>query len=133
MIQLKHLVFFFVAMATAHLSFYKLGTYGTLPWLDLPMHVLGGVFLALVWLFVAKNYIQDVNRVVFSASLIGFVLFFGIGWEIAELIGWLYFSDVCRLCSLYDPLVGDLLLDLALDFVGAVIVVILFWPKTKEV
>jgi len=129
MIRFFHLITVFVAIVILHLTFYKTGLYGAWHWLDVPMHIFGGIFLGLVWLWFAGKKLSGLDPLVFLGSIVGFVLTFGVLWEIAEYVGWVYFSDVCHLCALYDPLIDDLLIDLTLDFVGAMIVAAVFWKK----
>lgn len=56
--------------------------YMTIPWWDVPLHVLGGFWLALFAMWVGRF----VRKRVSFMQCIAFVLFVGVSWEIFEVI-----------------------------------------------
>ena len=95
------LVFFILILNYAAMKFHW---YYSLPWFDMLMHFLGGLWLGLafVWLYPAgTSYLK----------IIAGVLLVGIFWEIFELIVNNYFPN--------EPLDwGDTLSDLSFDMLG---------------
>lgn len=67
----------------------SLSLYTTIWWYDIPMHILGGVLIALITLFFiydAKFFnFSDKKPAVIFASAVGMVLIIGLSWELWEL------------------------------------------------
>jgi hypothetical protein len=95
----------------------------TVWWFDIPMHFLGGVWLALLFLLYFKKFFVNFDlyknwRKFFIIS--GFVVFIGIGWEIFEfLIG-------------AQMTLSDTLGDLFFDFFGGLAVSVLYFRTQKS-
>lgn len=122
-----HLIVILLAIIFFHLFFYGAGLYAAYEWLDIPMHFVGGAFLARVWLYASRqpratNNVVLFSRIVHLFALVGFVLVGGVAWEIFEYVSWRTLSDTVRYFALYDPFVGDALADLTLDLCGGVVV-----------
>ena len=110
--------FFFAALITAVLHFIALKTslYWSTEWFDILMHFLGGLtaglgvfFVILTFGMVTHEPLQD-TKLVFFAVLTG-ALLIGVAWELWELF--VGFTDI------YTDM-GDTLLDIVMDTVGAV-------------
>ena len=89
-------------------------------WLDIPMHFLGGMWVALLALYgvfytrTGKRYVLPVTNNVLLIML-GGTLLFGIAWEVYELffkfLGWGWFPE---------SYVADTVLDVVMDMCGGV-------------
>ena len=110
-----------IIIATLHSIAERYSIYWTHTWTDIPMHFLGGVWVALVavivYLFIKERY--GVN-IIYSHTLFVFVFVavVGLAWELLEVFIWNN-AGAC-LPSNYIP---DTLLDLLMDFLGATFVV----------
>ena len=109
----------FVANAIAdywHLYFY-------IWWLDIPMHILGGFWVALTSLvlyYTFSGHKEKDRSVIFVWSLaIASALSIGLIWEIYEF-------SVDKIFSAFDVKVADTLKDLGDDFIGGVLGAALF-------
>lgn len=100
------------------------GYYMTIPWWDVPLHVLGGFWLALFAMWVGRM----LGRRVTIIQCLSFVLFVGILWEIFEVmvhIGGSVFMPY------YDDTIKDMLDDLLggiLGFIAAKYILVI-WRK----
>ena len=85
---LKMLAAVVVVVATIHISASIFDLYWRLWWLDIPAHLLGGVFVGLlaVWLLFFSGYLPfraPSRRALFSSAILGAVAI-GAGWEVFE-------------------------------------------------
>ncbi|MHC4641066.1 MAG: hypothetical protein ACYS32_05430 [Planctomycetota bacterium] len=133
--MIKKLVSFF-ALPTLlfcfHLVMVFLGLYKAHPWIDIPMHVLGGVFIAYsfslaVTYFQAGKILSELNvisRIVFLFALTSLAT---VIWEFGEFTLDFFFDTVAQ-ASL-----ADTMLDMFLGLVGgAVLIVFLTRGQIKE-
>jgi hypothetical protein len=111
----------FIAIANATADYWHLYFY--IWWLDIPMHILGGFWVALtslVFYYAFPEGKEKERSVIFVYALaIASVLTIGLMWEIYEF-------SVDSMFSLALNQVGDTLKDLSDDFVGGVIGATLF-------
>jgi hypothetical protein len=106
-------------------TFYFL--YFAYPWLDIPMHFLGGAFTALlsiwfvgvrsVWGKVIKN-----QRLFFCVLALVISLVVGIGWELLE-----WFAGLVEANYLFDTV-----LDLVMDLAGALLAALFAISRFKD-
>jgi hypothetical protein len=101
------------------------GFYWTIGWYDIMMHFLGGAWVALMCLWAPAwpllgwtRSFQSKKNIVIAALVVGIL------WEILEL--WLAFTDM-GLRGYWSDTSQDLLM----DFLGAVTIVSLYFPKSK--
>ena len=91
--------------------------YWTYRWLDLPMHVLGGMWVGLValWLWYYSGYQHKTSRIAVSPLTVALVggLVFGVAWEAYEFLVWIIGA------GLPVNYVTDSVLDLVMDVLGA--------------
>lgn len=80
-------------------------------WLDIPMHLFGGFVVALLGVCICSLYNQKIEKTIFWALILLFVLVIGSFWEIFELsMSVLYHVQTMDLTNIYDT-VSDLIND----------------------
>ena len=125
-IMIKKLVSFFALPALLfclHLVMVFLGLYKAHPWIDIPMHVLGGVFIAYsfslaVTYFQAGNILSELNvisRIVFLFALTSLAT---VIWEFGE------FSLDSVFGTLAQASLADTMLDMFLGLVGGAFLIV---------
>lgn len=102
--------------------------YWLFPWLDIPMHFLGGAFVAMifVWLFRKLQGTLDhpLKFLILTILLLGFVALIGVLWEFFEFVcdllvsskGWRFLANQGT---------GDMISDLFFDLLGGLAIVLL--------
>ena len=108
-------IIFFLAVANSAAYYWHLYFY--YPWLDIPMHFLGGLWITLYllgWYYVtplAKN--KERSPLFVLTYALAVTLSVGVLWELFEL-------SVDTVIAFSQHNLGDTLLDLVMDAVGAV-------------
>lgn len=107
------------------------GLYDVWQWLDIPMHFLGGVAMGMfgiaLWMAAVedirfkKSFLRQLHWWMIPLFVIGFVAIIGIAWEWYEFLFDIWFDTIVR-----QPSLGDTMVDLLLDLVGAFTAVLLF-------
>ncbi len=113
------LIIFILVLNTAATIF---SWYTLLPWFDMPMHFLGGVFLGLSLSYVFKKFKlvgENISLIKFSLLVILFTFIIGALWE-----GYEYIVQFYTHASLANPI--DSLSDLFFDIVGGILATILY-------
>lgn len=101
--------------------------YWTYTWLDIPMHILGGIWAALffAWLAEHTSFLSfSFREAKFMTSVImtlGFVALCGIGWEFYEFIYDVFFSVSRNYAFLLQLSAADTMADLFFDIFGGAI------------
>lgn len=104
--------------------------YTTFPWYDIPMHVMGGAWVALMVLALTFSPLRKPARSptffdTILVALVGFVIIGGILWEGYEAIVSLLIS--------HDPFdVVDTLADIGNGFIGAFCAALIFFACVKK-
>lgn len=100
-------------LVSIHLLANTFFLYWKYPWLDMPMHLLGGVTIAMGMALPYVSRLSIARRFSPLATTLIAVCIFGIGWEVYELgTG----------TSVYkDGFWPDTILDIAMDFLGGLI------------
>ena len=94
--------------------------YSKVLWYDIPMHFMGGVWVALFTLWVVSTqYGSYFKKYLGIRNLILFVFVFGFAWEILELI--LRFNSISDVGYTFDTVK-----DLIIDMLGAGMVVCIY-------
>lgn len=109
------MTFFLIAISTLALAQQAAMTfflYWKYLWLDMPMHFLGGVCVALGFSILPFLRINLPPRMRTLPAYLAFVLFVGILWETFE------FANGISLVSEKEHLLSDTLIDLILDLCG---------------
>ena len=104
----------------------KLGLYNNYSWLDIPMHFLGGVSIAYMFVlfldfFKEENFIEIKNKFLFVGIVVALVGLVAIFWEFYEFCVWIYFD--LSWAMTYE----DTLLDLFMGLLGGLVVGV--WRK----
>ena len=105
-----------VVIAAVHVNAMTYRWYFVYWWLDIPMHFLGGAWIALamVWAFLSFKQLSGFRRI-FLAILLS-VLIVGVGWEIFEYkLGERFFIE-------HETYAIDTSIDLFMDILGGVVV-----------
>jgi len=93
-------------------------------WFDIPMHFLGGAWLALLFLLYFKKYFK--HPLIF---LFVFVILVGLGWEVFE-----YFNEWLIIKSGRVPIapmtLNDTFLDLLIDVLGGMAIFAIYRKPT---
>ncbi len=111
----KFLIILLVAILVFHFFALKYNWYHTVWWLDIPMHMIGGIWLGVLfyYLFAEKlSWISKAHPLFFLLAGLGFVILIGVFWE------WLdFFLDVIVFKSYpYNAEPGYILFDTHTDF-----------------
>jgi uncharacterized membrane-anchored protein len=75
-------IFLFVILCASFFIFDPTHLYYELPWLDIPMHVLGGIGISFFYLAVEKYRKKTISY----KKLLVFYLIIAIGWELYEIV-----------------------------------------------
>ncbi len=102
------------------------------PWLDMPMHFAGGIWVALLFFYLDENYFKISNKIARYLSTISFTMLTGVLWEFAEYIYSVFFpSSVFSLFKFPMNLYRDTLGDLFFDLAGALFFCLLYFIVDK--
>lgn len=111
------------AIAIVHAVATRYSWYWIYTWIDIPMHFIGGVWVALFffWIFKKRNdvHLETIPGWLSAAIVVGFVLLLGVLWEFFE-----FSFDILvaqkGLAAFAQQGITDTLGDLAMDLVGGV-------------
>lgn len=121
------LVFSFLAIAIFHALALKNSWYWIFPWLDIPMHLFGGAWLALLFFFALDrmnvHITSDGKDAPFVSALctVGFVMLFGVMWEFAEFAYDIFLSKKDYLAVMQGG-TGNTMKDLFMSLLGGSLV-----------
>ncbi len=88
----------------------------TVPWIDIPMHMLGGVVVAFGFLMVFRGYVSGgFARGLITTIVVVFSI--GVSWEVFELSGGI--TDLTDFWYVFDT-IQDLAMDILGGFLGYV-------------
>ena len=90
-------------------------------WFDIPMHVLGGMFLALCAGALFFNKLRRLSRSETVVTALLFVLVIGIGWELFEYVVQIFIKGSPELANIPDS-IKDILMDIIGGGVASVFV-----------
>jgi hypothetical protein len=129
LLRILFLLIWILAITNFVAEYYYL--YWTYRWLDIPMHFFGGVWvgLATLWLFLRSGYVfkdmpSSVNTFV-TALVGGFCI--GFLWEVYEYVVWQVSGK-----GLPVNYLGDTVLDLCMDLLGALFAYVCFALFRKD-
>jgi putative membrane protein len=100
-------------------------------WFDIVMHGLGGLWVALIalWLYCFSRFSRKslgVSRHSLFAIAVGSTVLIGVGWEIFE-----YVSNLTFVLP-FENYIGDTLADLAMDLAGSFLAYIHYVQKFRS-
>lgn len=90
--------------------------------IDAPQHVLGGMFLASLWLSVLSKSKLQISKPLIFISAVSFVALGAVVWEIFEFIVWKFFPVFASSFKFYSRTVNDLLGDQINNLLGGILV-----------
>jgi len=105
-------------------------------WVDIPLHIIGGLLLGLLWWWILYNTNMAKNigsRLVVIASFLGFASIGNYVWELYEYLSWQYLAEALPAWELYSPTVGDVLSDMILATFGALVISLFYIKSTRSV
>lgn len=112
--SMQVLVTFFLSalmtLALVHILALKFFLYWKYTWLDIPVHVLGGVCVALGFSILPYLRINLPSRYATFFAYMTFVLLVGLAWEVFEIMS--------GMNSIDEYFLSDTLLDLSMDLCG---------------
>ena len=107
-----------LALHTAATMFYW---YVSIPWYDMMMHTLGGIFLGVFTAAIFTRHIKEMNRFEIIVTILLMVLIIGLGWEYFEYAVQYFIKGSARLADVADS-VSDICCDMIGGVVGALFV-----------
>lgn len=117
-----------ILISILHFAGSNLNWYWTYKWFDIPMHFLGGLWVALtaLWIFCYFGYTNSITNYKFRTFFVVLftVLIVGVSWEIFEVFGKMTFINDVGYWF-------DTTKDLTNDFIGG-IVAYLYFIKGKK-
>jgi hypothetical protein len=101
------------------LIFYFSGTYALFPWLDIPMHFIGGFSIAFMFflffrLWKEEGLVGIKNNFIFIFLIVCIVAFFAVCWELWEFIA----GNFLGISFFAQESLEDTLFDLFLSLIG---------------
>jgi len=131
----KLLLALVLLIAGLHYGGLSFDWYHAIWWFDIPLHMLGGAFIGILFLYIFREKFLLLNELsLFPLTIlgVGFVMWLGVLWEFYE-----FFADVFILK--HYALLGspgwirfDTLKDLLDDMIGGAIAIILFWKTDRR-
>ncbi len=115
----KTFAIFLFVLAVSYFSAVATGFYWKNPWVDIPLHFLGGVVAALFGAIYFKNQLENLNKFAALVFILGFAALIGVLWEFFE-----WGVDAFLKAKINQATVSDTLGDLAIDLMGGLAV---FW------
>ncbi len=115
-------------LATIHITAINIGFYQGKVWIDIPLHIIGGYMLGLIWIWILdfrtlrKKIVPDFF--IISVTFIGWVLLFSYFWEYFEFLVREYSPELASTWKLYPPNLSDSLSDLAFGLLGGLIALV---------
>ncbi len=139
MVSSKHILCLLTFILVVHIFASIYYWYWTYPWFDMPMHFLGGFWLAMLFFYFKPGFefrnpkFNKLPKYIITAIIIlGFVALVGVIWEFFE-----FFCDVFIAAKGYIEVsqrgVGDTMGDLFFDLLGglALILTLKIFSKSK--
>lgn len=114
------LISVFIILAFNSLAM-EAGWYHSIPWLDIPMHLIGGGWVCFLFIYLIEDWYKAEeikNRVLLYFLLVlGFTAFIGTLWEFYEFLRDIYYIRKLGILILWS--VPDTLSDLLNNLIGA--------------
>lgn len=107
------LVFFIWLVNTVAHNFYW---YSAMWWFDIPMHILGGMFLAICAGALFFKKLRTLSRLEIIVTMLLFVFIIGVGWELFEYGVQTFIKGSPELAN-----ISDSIKDILMDIIGGVV------------
>lgn len=109
--------------------------YDKFPWLDIPMHLAGGMWVALLFAYLFEKNLFSLKQIHFLKALVlclSFVALIGILWEFYEYLADVYIFKIHPLSLVTDPEnYPDTLADIVNDLIGGFLSLSLIYISRK--
>ncbi len=143
-LKLIHLALIIFILGDIHFVLLKTKAYGKSHYVDIPLHIIMGLFLGLVYFWRQGKAIPtpggvgtptaSVGEIISYKSLIkGLILFGflgGLAWEILEVIIWRFLPLIGNYMEIKRTAITDTFKDLSFDVLGSLAWLISIRPKT---
>mgnify|MGYP001562310554 FL=1 len=110
--------------------------YHVIWWYDIPMHILGGAWVALFFFhfFYQTWHVVDLRKILFTLIItLGFVVLVGVLWEFYEYLSDVYLLKIHPLGYAPNPLtLPDTLKDLLDDLIGGAVASLILLFRIKK-
>ncbi len=130
-ITINHIFLIAFNLAAIHFIFLKGNIYGNRNWVDIPLHIVFGIFLGLIFLWWQSRSLRPVNYKLFTISLALFAFFGGLLWEGTEIILWKFFPVAGDYVAIKPAPLNDFFADLAFGSLGSLIWLVFVKPRNK--
>ena len=132
-----HILAVLVVMTIAHFVGIWVGLYEGDVWIDIPLHIIGGVALGLLWVWLlqldsVKAALGAPSPLLVSVTVIGFALLGSFVWEIAEFSFWQLLPNYATAAKFYSPTVTDVLSDLTFGLLGGALLAFLYYRRMRH-
>ena len=132
--KLWHIACILLLMVLVHLAAIPLGLYRGKVWVDKPLHVLGGIALALFWLWLAgRLWGMSVPSSAFFwiVTTVSFTALGAFAWELFEFSIAAWFPGKAYGLKLYSPNLKDALFDMLFGVGGGFLLSIFNFIRSK--
>ncbi len=133
MLNLKFIISLLIFILAIHVIATVNYWYWTVSWFDIPMHFLGGFWVATAFITLNSKFgVKLPNYLITLIAILSFVAFIGVLWEFAEFLFDVFISSG-GYAKIVQQDVADTLGDLLLDLLGGLTVATIFLiGKRKE-
>lgn len=125
----RFLIFLFTFIVGVYVLSIIRDWYFLFPWLDIPLHLLGGLFIGLLAIWLSGRlfvFFGEWSRLQKFLLVLGVVCLVGVFWEFFEFgLDWLYTIGIVGFKSQLS--VADTIGDLFLDILGGLFALISHW------
>ena len=133
-IKLTHIISIFFILTAVHLILLKARIYQGKTWVDIPLHIVAGVFFGLIFLWwigkSGKFGVKSYKFVVLGLILFGLAL--GLLWEGFEVVLWKFFPNVGNYFEIKRAPLSDFFSDLALGSLGSLVWLAFVKPDRRK-
>ncbi len=133
-ITLIHLILIVIILGSAHLFMLKGGFYGQRNWIDIPLHIIVGIYLGLIYIWWRSRLgkFEAISYKQLAISLALFGLFGGLVWEGIEISLWKFFPRAGDYVAIKKAPISDTISDLILDSFSSLFWLLFIKPKREN-
>ncbi|MEY4731484.1 MAG: hypothetical protein RL681_430 [Candidatus Parcubacteria bacterium] len=109
--------------------------YGTIWWIDIPLHLLGGAFVGILFLYIflaRRNIVGNADAIFLIVLGMGFVALVGVLWEFYEFWADVWFFHKYSMNEFPGWIHADTLKDLLNDIIGGTFALATFRALTRS-
>jgi len=122
-----YLLIIVLIISSLHLTGIFFGLYEKGLPIDMPQHILGGIFFGIIWLLILQkqNLTKKVSKSFIFFSILSFSVFGGFVWEVLEFSVWNLFPVFANNFKFYSSTVFDIMSDMISNFFGGIVIALL--------